>query len=90
MEDPNLPEYYRSQYAQPAPLEETDPELAEHLKQIANKCHPAVRSVHASGNNRNYATWDGRLVAKRSNKDVGRNDPCPCGSGKKFKKCCSA
>ena len=20
---------------------------------------------------------------------VGRNDPCPCGSGKKFKKCCS-
>jgi SWIM/SEC-C metal-binding protein len=24
-----------------------------------------------------------------SNK-VGRNDPCPCGSGKKFKKCCGA
>lgn len=21
---------------------------------------------------------------------VGRNDPCPCGSGKKFKKCCDA
>ena len=21
---------------------------------------------------------------------VGRNDPCPCGSGKKFKKCCMA
>ena len=21
-------------------------------------------------------------------KDVGRNDPCPCGSGKKYKKCC--
>jgi len=20
---------------------------------------------------------------------VGRNDPCPCGSGKKFKKCCA-
>jgi preprotein translocase subunit SecA len=20
-------------------------------------------------------------------KSVGRNDPCPCGSGKKFKKC---
>ena len=19
---------------------------------------------------------------------VGRNDPCPCGSGKKFKRCC--
>ncbi len=21
---------------------------------------------------------------------IGRNDPCPCGSGKKFKKCCAA
>ena len=21
-------------------------------------------------------------------KTVGRNDPCPCGSGKKYKKCC--
>ena len=21
---------------------------------------------------------------------VGRNEPCPCGSGKKFKKCCDA
>ena len=27
--------------------------------------------------------------ANRSeNKDVGRNDPCPCGSGKKYKNCC--
>jgi hypothetical protein len=24
----------------------------------------------------------------RTEKQVGRNDPCPCGSGKKFKKCC--
>ena len=23
-------------------------------------------------------------------KKVGRNDPCPCGSGKKYKKCCLA
>lgn len=23
-------------------------------------------------------------------KKVGRNDPCPCGSGKKFKKCCES
>jgi hypothetical protein len=22
------------------------------------------------------------------NKNIGRNDPCPCGSGKKYKKCC--
>ena len=28
-----------------------------------------------------------RVPATRSEK-VGRNDPCPCGSGKKYKKCC--
>lgn len=34
---------------------------------------------------------DGKIVATtivRSNPKVGRNDPCPCGSGKKFKHCC--
>lgn len=25
---------------------------------------------------------------RRDGKKVGRNDPCPCGSGKKYKKCC--
>jgi len=25
---------------------------------------------------------------KRTEKKVGRNEPCPCGSGKKYKKCC--
>lgn len=25
--------------------------------------------------------------ARNPLKDVGRNDPCPCGSGKKYKKC---
>lgn len=40
-------------------------------------------------------TWyffDGKLVGPgqytRELPKVGRNDPCPCGSGKKFKKCC--
>jgi preprotein translocase subunit SecA len=27
---------------------------------------------------------------KRTTKKVGRNDPCPCGSGKKYKQCCGA
>jgi len=22
--------------------------------------------------------------------EIGRNDPCPCGSGKKYKKCCGS
>lgn len=28
--------------------------------------------------------------AQRMSNKVGRNEPCPCGSGKKFKKCCGA
>jgi len=29
-------------------------------------------------------------TVKRDSAKVGRNDPCPCGSGKKYKKCCGA
>ena len=29
-------------------------------------------------------------VVKKAADKVGRNDPCPCGSGKKYKKCCGA
>jgi len=32
---------------------------------------------------------DAKVQAVNKNK-VGRNDPCPCGSGKKYKKCCGA
>jgi len=28
--------------------------------------------------------------AQRRVEKVGRNDPCPCGSGRKYKKCCGA
>ncbi|MCK4657686.1 MAG: SEC-C domain-containing protein [candidate division Zixibacteria bacterium] len=34
------------------------------------------------------AESDKRQPFKRKTKKVGRNDPCPCGSGKKYKKCC--
>ena len=29
---------------------------------------------------------DSKIV--RNENKIGRNDPCPCGSGKKYKKCC--
>jgi len=34
---------------------------------------------------------DGRVLNqpfRREQPKIGRNDPCPCGSGKKYKKCC--
>ena len=30
----------------------------------------------------------GRPLAKRHSDKIGRNDPCPCGSGRKYKRCC--
>jgi SEC-C motif-containing protein len=35
---------------------------------------------------------DGSSIQPERSRDkkVGRNDPCPCGSGKKYKKCCGA
>jgi len=29
-----------------------------------------------------------QATVKRVGEKVGRNSPCPCGSGKKYKKCC--
>ena len=34
------------------------------------------------------AALAGAGTVKRETPKVGRNDPCPCGSGKKYKKCC--
>ncbi|NLK35582.1 MAG: SEC-C domain-containing protein [Gracilibacteraceae bacterium] len=53
----------------------------------------------------NLPQWDGILEAEKrkeitkkqrlsgtviKQKEPGRNEPCPCGSGKKYKKCCGA
>jgi preprotein translocase subunit SecA len=46
---------------------------------------------HKEQQSMEYSSTDGEEKKKqpirRENK-VGRNDPCPCGSGKKYKKCC--
>jgi len=38
----------------------------------------------------NDGTLKKKPVVKKASEKVGRNDPCPCGSGKKYKKCCGA
>lgn len=40
---------------------------------------PVVRVIHDGTNEQPYV---------RAGKKIGRNDPCPCGSGKKYKNCC--
>lgn len=36
------------------------------------------------------ASMDLRKMARDVDQRVGRNAPCPCGSGKKYKRCCGA
>jgi len=45
--------------------------------------HSKLKSIYAHCKKRDYIP----TIVSSSSK-VGRNDPCPCGSGKKFKKCC--
>ncbi|MDF1849273.1 MAG: preprotein translocase subunit SecA [Verrucomicrobiales bacterium] len=55
---------------------------------------PDVLSELAAGDSSGIAQEDDRpkieipKTVKREAPKVGRNDPCPCGSGKKFKQCC--
>jgi uncharacterized protein YecA (UPF0149 family) len=32
--------------------------------------------------------WESQQPYVKKQPKIGRNEPCPCGSGKKYKKCC--
>ena len=42
------------------------------------------------GSNHDFEDEEKPEPIRRITPKVGRNDPCPCGSGKKYKKCCGA
>ena len=58
-------------------------ELAEPEQTVAIH-RPKPQQMHFSGGGQAPQ----RRPAQRTAAKVGRNDPCPCGSGKKYKKCC--
>jgi hypothetical protein len=43
--------------------------------------------VHGPDCDHDHAGHGGAQPFRREEPKLGRNDPCPCGSGKKFKKC---
>jgi preprotein translocase subunit SecA len=47
-------------------------------------------NLHGSGEVRRIPMAQRRNLPQRPHAKVNRNDPCPCGSGKKYKKCCGA
>lgn len=63
--------------------------LGEHLAdQEAVAVHDESPSAETA--ERVFIPFGNRQVPIVSEREPGRNDPCPCGSGKKFKKCCGA
>lgn len=76
--------------------DKTETELTEKVKEAEkwmSAVPEALEGIHAfwlgRRSNSNGNLTMGALPVARASK-VGRNEPCPCGSGKKFKKCCGA
>ena len=67
-------------------LKETNKEITTYLLKAE------VRQNLERVENKNIRTNDSKEKVKskpiKKNQTVGRNDPCPCGSGKKYKNCC--
>jgi uncharacterized protein len=57
-------------------------ELAELRRVASDLIAPSVQAINSY--------WKAcRRLPRRASK-TGRNDPCPCGSGRKYKRCCGA
>ncbi|HEU5361230.1 MAG TPA: preprotein translocase subunit SecA, partial [Candidatus Deferrimicrobiaceae bacterium] len=59
----------------------------EEPARLAARAPAGPRRVNLS---RGEISKAGAKTQQRSSRKVGRNEPCPCGSGKKYKKCCGA
>ena len=82
------------QPAEPAPAEDAVEEgnaPAEAPQQEAPKAKPTLSLRHKENDDLAYSgsqTTDAGNQPAKAKPRAGRNDPCPCGSGKKYKKCC--
>ena len=68
----------------PMPVGDTHTTIDEIEREFARKKKKELEQARAAGSNGNGAT---HVEQRRTGEKVGRNDPCPCGSGLKFKKC---
>lgn len=63
-----------------------NPEVAERHAEFAQSLGDAVLAIHAHW----LPLRKEASTFRREDPKVGRNDECPCGSGKKYKKCCGS
>ena len=54
----------------------------------ASSMNGALARRQAAGSVTAQHTQGQSITVRRSSPKIGRNDPCPCGSGKKYKNCC--
>lgn len=67
------------------------PELADRLAVVENAARRGEFDATKEESDRWAASLDGQRTLGALVRDrPGRNDPCPCGSGKKWKRCCGA
>ncbi|HFD13245.1 MAG TPA: YecA family protein [Crenotrichaceae bacterium] len=55
---------------------------------LQKQIEPAVIKLYQRNNASYLQSLKKTETFKRNQPKVGRNEPCPCGSGKKYKKCC--
>lgn len=69
-----------------------DVEMRLGLRKRRDTPRPRPTGPHAEIFERLRSLMQARTQASeaRKTKKVGRNDPCPCGSGRKYKKCCGS
>ena len=68
-----------------ARIQEDTVRLVTHVK-IEQKTEKREQVAKVTGTNRDEST--AKAPVKREEKKIQRNDPCPCGSGLKYKNCC--
>ncbi|MGD8570027.1 MAG: UPF0149 family protein [Gammaproteobacteria bacterium] len=68
--------------------DELDNMSEDEVDNIRNAITPNVREIHAYWLARRENSGPSHSPVRNTEPRVGRNDPCPCGSGKKYKKCC--
>jgi preprotein translocase subunit SecA len=56
----------------------------DRIEEMRRRRHQQMMAAHTASRRIEEAP---ATVVKREADKVGRNDPCPCGSGKKYKKC---
>ena len=75
--------------AQEAPASEQDKAKMEAIiKKQKSQLQDHLQNAQASHGDEVSAAEVKKKPVTKDGKKVGRNDPCPCGSGKKYKNCC--